>query len=208
MLTVDKNFKFTKYCKEQPYLFSNPIIVSFFKKEKNILLLLDAHAGKLDAQKELEETFRKHFFRIRFINFLVSTIKFCTIDQLRMNHKRNLRNQLTFDRPLSKDADTTIGERLLNKQHHQLADQTISDPLAFQTSLENEQLSNAFSILSDKQKLITTFGYSNLYQDNEIALILGVTPQAVGKTRKLALKKMRKVLLEEGFDWIINRLHS
>ncbi|RKP51327.1 sigma-70 family RNA polymerase sigma factor [Cohnella endophytica] len=127
---------------------------------------------------------------MRFVKFLVSTIKYCTIDQLRAHHKNDSRQILIFDRPVS-EGGGTLGESLLGKKEIRESEPTTANPSQFQASFQNECLSQAFTALSQKQQLITTLCYALCYQDNEIARMIGVSPQAVCKMRNLALKKLR-----------------
>src|SRR5690554_319198 len=103
MITNEGKLRFIDYCNSHHLVFSDRVVLNFFQEEQNVLLLLLAINGDMKAQGELEDSFRKYFFRIRFIKFLISTIKFCTIDQLRLNQKKDQRNQLIFDRPLSEE---------------------------------------------------------------------------------------------------------
>ncbi|MFC5470159.1 sigma-70 family RNA polymerase sigma factor [Cohnella suwonensis] len=194
-LTEVQRGRFHEYSKEKKSVFSNRIVEDFFSKEQNIELLLRANDGDNESQKELEERFRKHFFRVRFVKFLVSTIKYCAIDQMRMNQKYDIRNQLIFDRPTS-EGNGTLGELLLCNQKLPESEPIIANIDQFQASFSNEQLASAFMALSHKQQLIVTLSYAMSHQDNEIARIIGVSPQAVCKTRNLALQKLRLAMPE------------
>ncbi|MCY9517854.1 sigma-70 family RNA polymerase sigma factor [Paenibacillus apiarius] len=197
MLSEKQRWRFQDYCNTNKSVFSNRVVKDFFRKDDHILLLLFALDGDHASQSKLNEKFRKHFFRIRFITFIVSTIKYCTLDQLRLYQKNDMRYQLIFDRPASEEGDATpLGELLLGSQCANPSEPPTSDPAEFQSSLINECLANAFSKLSPKQQVITTLGYSMCYKDNEIAQILGVSQQAVCKTRNLALQKLRVALPE------------
>ncbi|MFD0695433.1 hypothetical protein ACFQZT_15125 [Paenibacillus sp. GCM10027628] len=197
MISTAQLEKFEEYRLKNSILFSNPLIRKFFENEDNIVLILKTLDGDSDSQNELEITFRKYFFRIRFVKFLVSTIKFVAIDQMRIHQKRDKRDQLIFDRPVSENGEsTTLGELLVHSQIVKDPEICVSDPLQFQSSFTNENLANAFAMLSQKQQMITTLCYALCYQDNEISKILGVSPQAVCKTRNLALQKLRLAMPE------------
>jgi len=196
-LTELQRKKYTKYRCENKSVFSNRVVQDFFQDEMNIVLLVRSLDGEAGCQAHLEERFRKHFFHMRFIRFLVSTIRFCSIDHMRLTQKNDKRNPLIFDQPLSEEGESTLGELLLG--HHTSSNEPIiKDPSHFQASLTNEHLFQAFSKLSKKQQLITTLCYALCYQDNEVAKMFGVSPQAVFKTRNVALKKMRLAMLERG----------
>ncbi|MNJ75765.1 Sigma-70, region 4 [compost metagenome] len=77
-------------------------------------------------------------------------------------------------------------------------DSLITDSVQFQASIMNDNLAQAFATLSQKQQLIATLCYALCYQDNEIARMIGISPQAVSKTRNLALKKLRLAMPERG----------
>lgn len=196
-LSVDQQERFLDYCHSKQNIFSNRVVKGFFQEEENVLLLLEAVDGNMDSRNELEEKFRKYYFRIRFVKFLVQTINFYTIDQMRMYRKHDYRYQLIFDRPASDEGNSTLGELLLLNQISTPSEPITSDPGYFQSNFVNEDLQNAFSGLSHKQQVIITMGYSLCYKDNEIAKVMAVSPQAVSKTRNLALKRLR-VALQEG----------
>ncbi|MFD3260761.1 sigma-70 family RNA polymerase sigma factor [Paenibacillus lentus] len=178
-------------------IFSNRIVRDFFQNTENIDLLLRALDGHEDSKRILEDNFRRHFFRIRFVKYLSSTINYSSIDYMRITQKRTYRNPLIFDSPVSYDGNlSTIGDLLMNQRELLIAEKVYSDPIKFQDSIKNEDLALAFSLLTHKQKLITTLYYAMCYQDNEIANLLGVSTQAVCKTRNMALKNLRLAMKE------------
>ncbi|MBU5445702.1 hypothetical protein [Paenibacillus sp. MSJ-34] len=153
---------------------------------------MSALEGNENSKKELEEAFRRYFFRIRFSKFILSTIKYCSLDQVRLYRKRDKRNPLIFDHPVSDDdKGITLGELIYNNQKQNIKQPIITDPLQFKASLSNDRLARAFGVLTHRQQFITTLYYAQCYRDNEIARILGVSPQAIYKSRNLALKKLQ-----------------
>lgn len=115
---------------------------------------------------------------------------------MRLNQKTDSRNQLIFDRPCSEEGDGTVGEMLLGFQNLTNVEPLITEPSQFHASFLNDHLANAFAALSPKQQLIATLCYALCYQDNEIAEMIGVSPQAICKTRNLALQKLRLAMPE------------
>ncbi|MHA6482032.1 sigma-70 RNA polymerase sigma factor region 4 domain-containing protein [Paenibacillus sp. strain BS8-2] len=179
--------------------FPGKIISSFLSSEQNMMYLLNALSGDEGAKYELEIRFRKFYFRIRFVKYLSSTIKYCLIDQIRYYKKNDHRNVLIFDQPFlnNEKKSGTIGEFLLSR-NNRVVEELIKDPNDFYTSLSNELLAIAFEALTPKQKFVITLSYAHCFQDNEIASLIGVSPQAIFKTRNLALKKMKSKLMEGG----------
>ena len=191
--------RFEKHINCNKSIFLNPVVKHFFQKDENIHSLVKALDGNLEAKRELEENFRKHFFRIRFVSFLISIINYSTINLTRLSQNNDIHYQLTFDHPtLDREDGTTLGEILHDSHELPLSEPIISDPAKFQSYFNNEGLAQAFARLSLKQQLITTLRYAMCYQDNEIAKFFGVSQQAVSKTRNLALRKLRIALRERG----------
>lgn len=201
MLSETQLNQFNDYCRSNPSLFTNRVISGFFQHDCHTKLLLKVLNGNIESQQQLEDAFRKHYFRIRFLNYLVSIIRYCSIDQIRKYQKNNLRHQLIYDCPISENATaTSIGDFYSYNGHYTelTSEQIMHTPCKFYDSLTNEHLADAFSKLTQKQKRITTLKYGLCYRDSEIAILMNVSPQAVYNMRRLALKKLRFSLLERG----------
>ncbi|CAH1200513.1 RNA polymerase sigma factor SigO [Paenibacillus plantiphilus] len=192
MISEEQNRRFQDYCNNNPSICADRVVKDFFQSDDHVQLLLQVLDGSFESQQQLENAFRKHYFRVRFIKYLVSTIKFCAIDQMRTYQRNSLRNPLIFDHPALKEGSaSTIGELLANTNNPEPSEANTSDPEEFQSSITNELLAEAFAQLTQKQKTIATLGYGMCYRDNEIATLLGVSPQAVCKMRNHALQKLR-----------------
>lgn len=197
VLTKSQKKTFDNYYQKHETIFSNGIVSSFFQNEENIVLLLKAVDNEEKYLPELNEKFRKHFFNVRFTKYLVSTVRYCAIDHMRQNNKMKKRNMLIFDSPISdKETSVTYGELILNKQEPQSTD--IQNSSSFPDSITNDKLSCAYSLLTLKQQQIITYSYVLCYKDIEISRLLGISQQAVCKTRNAALRKLRLILEERG----------
>lgn len=198
-LSAIQNEKISQYKANNKSLFSDRVISDFFQIEDHVLLLLKSIEGDNEARKSLDDKFRRHFFRIRFVKYLANTIKYCYIDQMRNNRKYVQRNQLIFDQPLSEENEgSNLGELLQIKYLGLTNELACTNPSQFQDTISNEHLAKAFSTLTDKQKYVITLVYAMDYQDNEVSKLCGVSPQAIRKTRVSALKKLRKAMSERG----------
>ncbi|WP_110931156.1 RNA polymerase sigma factor [Paenibacillus bouchesdurhonensis] len=200
ILTKSQKRTFDNYYQKNEAVFSNSIVSSFFQNEENIVLLLKAVDHEQKYLPELNEKFRKYFFRVRFTKYLVSTVHYCAIDHMRQNHKMKKRNMLIFDSPISdKDMSVTYGELLLSKHATQASDIPNCSLSTFPDSITNDHLSKAFSLLTSKQQQIITYSYVLCYKDVEISRLLGISQQAVCKARNAALRRLR-LIIEEGGD--------
>ncbi|AZK45957.1 RNA polymerase sigma factor [Paenibacillus lentus] len=200
ILTKSQRKTFNNYYQKNESVFSNGIVSSFFQNEENIVLLLKAVDHEHKYLPELNEKFRKYFFRVRFTKYLVSTVHYCAIDLMRQNHKMKKRNMLIFDSPISdKDTSVTYGELLLSKHATQPSDIQNFSLSTFPDSITNDHLSKAFSSLTRRQQQIITYSYVLCYKDVEISRLLGISQQAVSKARNKALRRLR-LIIEEGGD--------
>ncbi|KHL94979.1 hypothetical protein QW71_14590 [Paenibacillus sp. IHB B 3415] len=182
---------FQEYRQKNPILFKDKVIQSFFESEFHRILLVRQLKGNERSGKQLEAAFRGHYFEFRFAKFMNSIIKFHAIDQMRRNQKYRRRNLLIFDQVVSDEGEQTLGDLLMSKQHTLPSEHSINKSLGFQDSINNEKLAELYSMLTSNQQSITTLRYVMGYQDNEIAKILGISPQAVGSTRNKALNTLR-----------------
>lgn len=198
-LTSTQKEIYCDYKASNKSLFSNQVITDFFNIEEHVLLLLKSIGGDNHARKLLDDKFKRHFFKIRFVKYLSSTIKYCSIDQIRKIRKYEYRNQLIFDQPLSGETEsTTLGDLLQLKYSESPNEDSFTSPSRFHQTISNEHLAKAFLTLTEKQKYVTTLVYVMSYQDNEVSKICGVSPQAVQKIRVSALKKLRKAMIGRG----------
>ncbi|MFC4775818.1 hypothetical protein ACFO9Q_03370 [Paenibacillus sp. GCM10023252] len=195
MLTAEQIRIFQEYKKNKKRIFSDRIIQSFFQDGVHIELLILASDGNSDAQKQIEEKFLRHYFRIRFINYVSSTIKFYTIGQQRALQKYDTRSLLVLDKPISENG-ITLKDSLESKHSSYKEGSINADPKYFLESFTNSLLEEAFQLLTEKQKIIATLCYALSFQDNEIAKMIKVSPQAIGKTRNLALRKLKIYMTE------------
>ncbi|MCR8845082.1 hypothetical protein NQ117_15475 [Paenibacillus sp. SC116] len=197
MINEEQRNRYVQFSRVNKVIFDDRVMQDFFSQESNIALLLSTLDGDSVSKQKLEDNFRKHYFRIRFVKYLVSTIKFCAIDQFRVNQRVQTRNPLIFDQPTIDDQSTaTLGE-LLSVQAEQSTTSEILNSEQFKACISNEALEHAYVQLTPHQQLVIALVYGMSYRDNEVATTMGVSPQAVCKSRNAALKKMRTFILNK-----------
>ncbi|GFN31369.1 sigma-70 family RNA polymerase sigma factor [Paenibacillus xylaniclasticus] len=143
--------------------------------------------------ERLNKAFKIFNFAVRFTKYLSTLIRKGRIDFVRRMKRTEEREQVIFDRQISEEDETVIGEMLGAIYQGDDLPQVTVDPEVFQQQLNNEWLYEAFARLTNRQKVVITLTYSALSRDVEIARLLHVTQQAVSKTRRSALRSMRKV---------------
>jgi DNA-directed RNA polymerase specialized sigma24 family protein len=184
------------YMEQNKELFKNPIVRGFLEDLAHVSLLArNLVSPSIENKNQLENAFRRHFFRIRFTKYLCSLIRFCDIDYHRKRTKEEQRNPLVFDTPIDQDGEATLGELLYSISNAIEEEIPARDPELFQQTMVDETLFFAFNRLTDKQKLVITLAYSSCALDTEIATLLRISQQAITKTRVAALRKMKKYIV-------------
>lgn len=141
-----------------------------------------------------EETHRQFIFRIRFIKYLTSAMRFSQIDFNKRRQKRIAKTPLVFDTPVGESKDIKYGE-LIQLEHIQNDQEMfVLNTEQFLAQISDERVHHAITQLTSKQKEIIALSYGCDEYDVEIAKRLGVSPQAVCKSRKSAIYKLRKIV--------------
>ncbi|WP_438350935.1 hypothetical protein ACP8HI_09965 [Paenibacillus sp. FA6] len=187
---------FQDYRLRNKRLFENKVISSFFGNPYHVYLFVNMICEpSIDKKMELEMTFRKFYFCIRFTKYLCSLIKFADVDYHRKRKKQEDRNPLVFDTPMGEEGDMTLGELLLFISVQPELGLPQRNPDIFQSAIEDPKLFTVFSRLTSKQKQVITLAYDAGVLDTEIASVLMVSQQAITKTRRTALEKMKRELV-------------
>lgn len=168
----------------------DPIIKSFLEIPGNTELLNEAiHNPSKMVKQQLDESFKEFFFQIRFTSYLSSAIHFNAI-----NYDKKLklfleRNQLILDLP-TKGYEGTFPPDL-TLQHRDNQDLCI-DSSNIEDHLTSDFLFKAIQQLTTNQRQILSLAYIFGLNDTEIASYLNKSQQAVSKSHKKALSKLRE----------------
>jgi RNA polymerase sigma factor (sigma-70 family) len=154
----------------------------------------------------LNKAFRKFIFQVRFLKYISTSIRYAAIDfDKRLNRIRN-REQLILDQPLEDEERNLLNERWLKTNDQIVEESFFAISMNFVEAIEDPLIYRALRSLTDRQKLIVTLSFVLKYQDKEIADLLGVSQQSVSKTKKVAIVKIRKYLLEMNGGNIVGKL--
>lgn len=170
----------------------HPVVQGFCSHSINAVLLRKyADDPSKDNLDKLNHAFKIYLFALRFSKYLKSLITKGRIDYIRRVKKHEEREPVIYDKPLSAEDETVIGEMLVAVYHGDDLPQVTVVPEVFQEQLNNEWLYDGFSSLSSRRKYVITLAYSASVRDSEIARLLHVTQQAVSKTRASAIQKLK-----------------
>ncbi|WP_339312557.1 sigma-70 family RNA polymerase sigma factor [Paenibacillus sp. FSL M7-0896] len=167
--------------------FQNPVFTSFFEEQQHLKYLVQALKGNQTSLQLLNSAFKKHYFRMRFINYISSTIRYAAIGFIRKMKKIKERNPLLMD---NIDLENNSQDELLYI-YSPCLDHYFTEEKYFTENIEDELLYYAWTELSAKQKQVIMLSYVMSYQDTEIARFLKISPQAVFNNRKRALIKLK-----------------
>lgn len=171
----------------------HPVLRGFCSHPANVNLVRKYFDDTTPENLEkLNLSFKKHFFALRFTKYLNSLVTNGGIDFVRKVKRSEERELTIYNKQISDEEEAEIGEMLSFIYSGDDLPQVTVDPTVFQEQLNNECLYEGFSNLTSKQKIVVTLAYSALSKDSEIAVMLHVTQQAVSKTRKTALLKIRQ----------------
>jgi RNA polymerase sigma factor (sigma-70 family) len=141
------------------------------------------------AEDCLNEAFKAHYFGIRFTSYVSSSLYFHSVNfnkKIRLHRGRQL---LTLDQPLGGDEDGSFKDMIPDSgETFTLPEQSLED------AISDDALLAAFRRLTDRQREILDLAYMKGMNDTEIAASLGVSQQAVSKSHRNALARLREQL--------------
>lgn len=185
-----KNIK-QRFYEQYPDLKGNQVVDTFLSKEDNHKLVdqfLNSPSKKRKAR--LDEAFRKHYFGIRFISYLNTSLYFHSINFDKKIRRFERRNILTLDQAIGDEEGATYKDLLVDQSLSLPNEQTEQ----LETIIENEQLLNAFMSLTESQKQILDLAYAKDLRDVEIAEALGTSQQNISKTHQKALSNLKDMM--------------
>lgn len=170
----------------------NPIIKSFLAAPENMALLKEVIDNPTDIlKKKLDDIFREFYFKIRFTTYLSQVIYFNAINYDKKIKLFLDRNISILDRPLKNDREGTMIDRLSSavwQDGQEISSSNISDHLTCPSLFIGTQL------LTENQRQLLSLAYVHGFSDSEIAAYLKKSQQAVSRSHRKALKKLREIL--------------
>jgi RNA polymerase sigma factor (sigma-70 family) len=173
-----------------PDLKGNKAVESFMTQPEHQELLKEfLTSPSPSAENRLNEAFKAHYFGIRFTSYVSSSLYFHSVNfdkKIRLHRGRQL---LTLDQPLSGDEDGTFKDMIAEPEEPlTITEQSLEDVIS------DERLLQAYRKLTEKQKRILDLAYVKELSDTEIASLLRVSQQAVSKSHRKALAKLKEQL--------------
>ncbi|WP_144509752.1 sigma-70 family RNA polymerase sigma factor [Bacillus sp. FJAT-22090] len=164
------------------------IIQEFLKCPSNKKLFEEFNATKSDEIKlQIDSKFKQHYQNYRIISYLLKVLQYESKHYDKKMRTYRKRNQLILAN------NTDFSPIYLEK--------SFSDSVVFSDNIvdhiSSDDLFNCLRKLSDRQKNILSLAYVRQMTDKEIATYLGITQQAVSKTRRNVIKTIRKEIAHD-----------
>jgi RNA polymerase sigma factor (sigma-70 family) len=176
-----------KYCHYLENHVENRIFAQFIEEEKHKLILALSLFSYRDYSLVLEQAFREHFFEYKFIAYLSSYFYYESRNfdkKIRYNKEREA---IVLDSPM--EGGATLKDVLLIEQENIEIEN-------LEELFSNELLTRSFKLLTSNQKSILILYFVEGYKDAEIAKKLAISPQAVSKSKRKAIERLRIVMKE------------
>ncbi|MED4156665.1 sigma-70 family RNA polymerase sigma factor [Priestia aryabhattai] len=177
--------------KNKPFM-KNPLIKQFLSNKENYDLFKNSVCHPTFQNKErLEKSFKSFYFCIRFISYVSSTLHFHAINLDKKIRKRKYQFPLLLDEPVNMDGELTYKDLSIYYENFDLKSKNILDYII------DPNLYKALEYLTPNQREILYLVYIRKLNDSEVGIVMEKSQQAVSKSRKKALEKIRKYMTEK-----------
>lgn len=172
----------------------NPIIKSFLNIAENMDLLKEVINNPTSIlTKKLDDTFREFYFRIRFTSYLSQAIYFNAINYDKKVKLFSDRNKTILDIPVKDKKGRTVIEFFCSMEWKDCQEDCIYSS-NIKDHLTNASLYKGIEQLTENQRKLLSLAYIFDLTDSEIATYFNVSQQAVSKSHKKILKKLREII--------------
>ncbi|WP_157448589.1 sigma-70 family RNA polymerase sigma factor [Brevibacillus brevis] len=171
------------------------LLDAFLAKEDNQQLYQRVFNSPDDTQRndELDSRFQEFYGEVRFTKFISSLIRFTAIELAVRNQKTSNACQPTDE--IERVIDSRVSDSDKSERE---------DNFEWEDVLVDKRILDAVQTLTEKEQDILKLLYLRNLKEAVAASLLGVSQQAVSKTKKRALLKLRKQLEGGGIHEPVN----
>lgn len=178
---------------------SNQMIRSFLKQKKHYQLFIKAiHHPSQENKQRLNDAFRDYYTEVHLTRYISQTISRYAKDFLAKEKNKQNHYLLTLDKPISSKENatqqSTYGDLIVDGNYSTEA--MINKKGDLLDHIENRELYECLKQLTKRQFLILNFYFFSSLTYNEISSTLDISKQAVSKTMRQTLSKLRKHFAE------------
>ncbi|MGE6756030.1 RNA polymerase sigma factor [Rossellomorea sp. NPDC071047] len=181
-----------------PGLYNSKVFKSYILDNENKKTFEQAICNPCKASiLKLEESFKKHYFNIRFTSYLSTSIHFNAVNFDKKDRKEKSRNQLILNNAYNDDPNLSLVEMIPEQSRSNCPEEAFEDQLSnIEDIIERQDLFDAVKQLTSNQREIIKLAYIDGLKDIEIANKLSKSQQAVSKSHQKALLILRELIGE------------
>lgn len=184
--------KLDYYLIKNPEFNQNHLFSRFLEEEIHLNVFVLSLFNDKYYTESLNQLFKEFYFEYRFKAYLNQILYFEAITFSKKRSQHHKREALILEQPIGNDRETTLLDTIADTETIRL--EGIDGLDSLDSYLSDDQLYQAFKQLTNHQQKILYLSFVKLLKDVEIAMVLNVSQQAVSKTRKTALEKIRKAM--------------
>ncbi len=145
-------------------------------------------------KEKLDESFREFYFKIRFTCYLSQAIYFNAINYDKKVKLFSDRNRSILDEPVQDDENRTLIDLFVSTKWKEKKEEEYIGSSRIEDHLANYTLYKVVQLLTENQRHLLSLAYIYGLNDSEIAIYLNKSQQAVSKSHKKALEKLREMI--------------
>ncbi|MCM3598157.1 sigma-70 family RNA polymerase sigma factor [Metabacillus idriensis] len=194
--------KFQSFYLEYEIALSNPIIKSFLSNENYYQIFISAICFPSQENiNRLDNSFQIFFTEIRLIYYISKHLSYFARHYNSKISKNSNFFLLILDQPFKNNDSNEVTYKDLIDESCDVVLESITAKNRLLDYFQSPILYGAFNQLTNRQINILEFYYINGYTHTEIATILDISQQAVSKTLRRALQKLKDYCQREEDQW-------
>ncbi|MDO7907173.1 sigma-70 family RNA polymerase sigma factor [Paenibacillus sp. JX-17] len=186
---------------DSPSAGKDTLLASFFAVPEHRRLFHEVQRKpNNENRQQLDEAFRIFFFDIRFRAYISMLVHYYAVGFDRRERRERSRYELILDQPVQPEEGGTSRIELMADpiSENGSRDQEPAGGVLLEDMIGCESLYVTLKKLTLREKEVITAAYVSQQSDTEIAGALGITQQAVSKTRSRAIRKLREAYVKRG----------
>ncbi|GHH99593.1 sigma-70 family RNA polymerase sigma factor [Neobacillus kokaensis] len=170
----------------------NPIIQNFLRTKTNYDLFVKAVCFPTNQNhKKLNQAFQQFYGEIRLIHYISRLLTHYSWQYYQKKKKEAEYHLYTFDQPIKEESNNYSLGSLISDGNSEVIDSVLNQSKSLMDHIQDPKLYRAMERLTKKQRKALELCYLYNLSHTEIGKVLQVSQQAVSKTIKNALKKLR-----------------
>lgn len=162
-------------------IIENKVIQSFLQVPENKELYKQViELNDENSLKELNKMFKDFFLEIRLLKY-ISTIIHNSVIEMDIRYRKKEQILVPYN------------EQLHDKETFEI----VNDSRELNEFLEDGKMIGCLNVLTEKEKNILSLIYMKELKEGEIAMSLNISQQAVSKTKRRALQKIREMVRKD-----------